>query len=161
MHGNTLFSQGVCAMSETTINAKTGQLVPVTAEQKTLTVLEMVDRLQLETPDEQLAWFNALAGAGIKLDTMIGKTLNIKNALVTPHQWVDNVSGEVANGAMSFIQTVDDKVYVSASNGIAKSVGLLHYVFKTQPAPWKGGKKCLVKQIPLGKNRYYHLELVK
>lgn len=113
----------------------------------------------VNSDEERMLIFNALAGACGKLDELINKEVRLKNAIICRHDWVNEETGELKPGHKVWLILDNGEVYFSGSDGLTKSLQLIRGFFGEPP--WSPPVKVLIKQVPMGNQRFYHLQLVK
>jgi hypothetical protein len=148
-------------MTKPTENLPVEQSQPVKGMMVAIAGMDtLLCNVPMNTPEQQMVIFNAIAGGAGKLDDLINKELMVKNAIIARHDWTDKDTGEINPGYKVWLILQDDLVYFSGSNGLTKSLQLIQS-FRGLP-PWKPPVKCVLKQIQITDGqRWLHLNLVK
>ena len=120
--------------------------------------------LAATTIAERKIVFNAVSNPTAKLSSFINKEITFNNVSMTATEITEkdedgNPTGVVNNTVKTVLITPDGKGILSTSMGIARSLFDMFQVFGT-PEEWEEPMTVVVRQIEIGKNRTFKLEIV-
>lgn len=120
--------------------------------------------MALSSKEEMKAFYNAVENPTGRLSEFINKEFTFSNVSMELSQVAerddsDNPTGNYNQVVKTVLVTPDGKGYISTSMGIARALYSLFALFGT-PEVWDEPMTCLIKQVDIGKNRTYKLEVV-
>lgn len=119
--------------------------------------------LVAETKQEKKLIFNAVENPTAKLSSFINKKITFSNVSMTATEIMErdddgNPTGVINKTVKTVLITPDGKGIMSTSMGVARSLFSMFQIFGT-PDSWDEPMTCEVKQVEIGKNRTFKLEV--
>lgn len=121
--------------------------------------------MQMASVEDKKKFFNAVENPSKKLSDFINKKIVIKDISMqfTEIQERDDDGNPIPDHFKSAVKTVivtpDGTGVFSTSMGLARALYSLFSIFGT-PETWEEPLTCVVKQVEIGKNRTFKLEVV-
>lgn len=111
------------------------------------------------TVEEKKHLYNVINNPTGRVEDMINKEINLKNVYVGVIEIADETTGIVENAPRCILIDDKGKSYACVSKGIYNALKNIFSVFGS-PDTWEQPIKVNVKQISLGTNRTFTLEMV-
>lgn len=120
--------------------------------------------LAATTTEEKKIVFNAVTNPSDKLSKYINKEVTFSNVSMTATEIMErdddgNPTGVLNKTVKTVLITPDGKGILSTSMGVARSLFDMFQIFGT-PESWTEPMTCIVRQVEIGKNRTFRLEIV-
>lgn len=112
-----------------------------------------------DTKEEKARLYNVSSNPDFKIAEVVGQEINVKDIYCEIASVVNRDTGEVSQLPRVVLIAHDGKSYASVSNGIFNAVRKLIQVFGMPT--WDDPVAVRVKQINIGKNRMYTLEVIE
>ena len=119
--------------------------------------------LAATTTAEKKTVFNAVSNPSEKLSKYINKEVTFSNVSMTSTEIMERddngePTGVVNRTVKTVLITPDGKGILSTSMGVARSLFDMFQIFGT-PESWTEPMTCIVRQVEIGKNRTFRLEI--
>lgn len=133
------------------------QIVKITAENPTYTSIVPVSKEQAKI------LYNAKENPSARLSEFINKRIKFTDVFMEMADVMEkdengNPTGVVNSTVKTILITPDGKGILTTSMGVARSLYSMFQIFGT-PDTWEEPMECEVKQIDIGKNRTFKLEI--
>lgn len=121
--------------------------------------------MTVTTKEERKAFYNAVENPDHKLSEFINKKITFSNVSMEMSQVQarDDAGNPIPDTFNPAVKTVlvtpDGKGIISTSMGVARALYSMFQIFGT-PDTWDEPMTCIVKQVEIGKNRTFKLEVV-
>lgn len=113
--------------------------------------------LKTNTVKEKALFYNVMSNPEHKVGDYINKTIRVKDVYVEAIDIVDENTGEATTVPRIVLVDTEGAAYQAVSKGIFNSLSRLIRTFG-EPT-WEDGLPVVVRQLKLGKNQMYSLEV--
>lgn len=99
---------------------------------------------------EEKVWllnlFDSQEGSATALSDAVGSTINIKHVIIRKYDSIDEDSGELVNGVLTYLIDTDDNAYVTSAKAVYFSINRIMEVFgKPTDDEWVDMKVTVTK----------------
>lgn len=115
------------------------------------------------TREEKMWLLNLLEGAedsGFGMKDHVGKTIEVQDIIIRAYDRIDENTGEMENGVLTYLLTPDRKAYVTSAKSVYFSINRIMEVFGKPNTPEWENVKVLIGKVKMENGDAINIKMV-